>query len=838
MTNLPFRHILVIEDEKSRRIVSLEETIYSIGRDATNAIVIYDRQVSRFHATILREEDASNQQTSYKVIDGDLRGNISTNGVVVNGKPSLSHTLKHGDVIRFGEKAKALYYILSDPSVISLFKNNEELTDELEQNKDTDQHPSPNNQENYKTTLTSEKDLEEMSQKELIRLASFPELSPNPIVEINWFGEITYLNPAASLKFKDINQLRSQHPILAGLTNNCQNKHGSLFVREVKIGTEIFEQYVHYLSENKLIRSYIFDFTKRKQVEAALRESEQLYRAVVRQSFEGIFLVDGKTHKILEVNQSYCDLVGYSLEETLGMRLEDLVIFSPEINEENLEIFLIEQQEKVIDSIHRCKDNSLIQVGLSVTMISASRGKDIFCFAVHRASEQSSPTTPIRRRDTLTGLFKRSFLEEYLVLSISNAKKYQHEVGLIFLNIQGFNQINQQFGKNVGDDCLVEVANRLRICEAQGAIAVHCEEDKFAILLPTIKSYKDIAKLCTILLTRLKESFNVHQEDSQPVVKKLTTMILNFNIGIAIYPTDGQDGEILWRNAENALQRSQENGSDNYQFYSATMTSRATRKLRLEELLQQALAEQGLFLTYQPIVNIQSGMITGMEALLRWRNLELQRVAPGHLISIAEDMGIIVPLGEWVLKAACTQNHLWQQNGVSNIPISVNLSSLQFQAPNLASTVARILQSTKLEPHKLELEITEQIIIENSDTIFKVLRDLLQMGVQISIDGFGSNYCSLTFLKKFPFHTLKIHQSFIKELEDNPKDTSIIASMVNIGRSFNMRVIAKGVEKIQQLKLLRKLECYEMQGYLFSEPLTSEDASTVLKRGNVNYLIP
>ena len=387
MNNLPFRHILVIEDEKSRRIVSLEETIYSIGRDAGNAIVIYDHQVSRFHATLMREEDTANQQSGYKVIDGDLRGNISTNGVVVNGKPSLSHTLKHGDVVRFGEKAKALYYILSDPSVISLFKNNEDIGESEDVGNETQQQPSIISQDNYKTTLTSEKDLEEMSQRELIRLASFPELSPNPIVEINWSGEITYLNPAASLKFKDINQLRSQHPILTGLTTNCNSKHGSLFVREVRIGTETFEQYVHYLSENKLIRSYIFDFTKRKQVEGALRESEQLYRTVVRQSFEGIFLVDAKTHKILEANQSYCNLVGYSLEEFMGMSLEDLVIFDNEINGENLKAFLMDKDETIIESVHCCKDKTSIRVALSVSFID-SKIREIFCFAVHKNNEQ------------------------------------------------------------------------------------------------------------------------------------------------------------------------------------------------------------------------------------------------------------------------------------------------------------------------------------------------------------------------------------------------------------------------------------------------------------------
>ncbi|ELR97704.1 EAL domain-containing protein [Gloeocapsa sp. PCC 73106] len=835
MSNLPFRHILVIEDEKSRRIVSLEETIYSIGRDATNAIVIYDRQVSRFHATILREEDTLNQQTSYKVIDGDLRGNISTNGVVVNGKPSLSHTLKHGDVVRFGEKAKALYYILSDPSVISLFKNNEEVNEQLESETNTEQQKSITHQENYKTTLTSEKDLEEMSQKELIRLASFPELSPNPIVEINWFGEITYLNPAASLKFKDISQLRSQHPILAGLTSNCQSKHGSLFVREVKIGGEIFEQYVHYLSENKLIRSYVFDFTKRKQVEAALRESEQLYRAVVRQSFEGIFLVDGKTQKILEVNQSYCNLVGYSLEETLGMCLEDLVIFDPEVSQENLKAFLLEQQDRVIDSLHRSKDNSLLKVGLSATVI-VYKGREIFCFAVHRGNQEAHPTQP--GKDSLTGLSNRSFLEEHLLLSISNAKNYQRELGLILLDIKRFQQINQLYGENVGDNCLEEIASRLKICEEFGAIAAHCLEDNFAILLPTLNDFNDAAKLCQTVINHLREPIIVHLDGNQPMVKNPPEIKLDLNMGIAIYPIDGSDAQILWRNAEIALQRSKETGSNGYQFHSASMTSRATRQLRLEELLKEALAEQGLFLAYQPIVNIQSGSITGMEALLRWHNLELQRVAPGNLIAIAEAIDLIVPLGEWVIKAACIQNHLWQQNGISSLPISVNLSSRQFKAPNLASTIARILQSTKLEPHWLELEITEQVIMENSDTIFKVLRDLLQMGVRISIDGFGSSYCSLSFLKKFPFHTLKIHQSFIQELEDNPKDTSIIASIVNLGRSFNIRVIAKGVERIQQLKLLRKLECYEMQGYLFSEPLNSEDATNVLRRGNVNYLIP
>ncbi len=697
MDNLSsFRHILVIEDQKARRIVALEQATYSVGRESSNDIVIYEEVVSRRHATIVRVRLSPRLDSySYRIIDGDLEGNRSTNGLLINGKRKLSHNLKHGDVVIFGLKAKVSYYIISTALDIDLFNPLDPKQLEVEEETVMETMIAD---DNHQPTLINEESLQGRDRNDLIRLASFPELSPNPIVEIDFTGNLTYLNPAASIKFKTITQEKLKHPILAGLLSEVHNIQGNLLLREVIIGSDVFEQYVHYLSEHQLIRSYLFDITARKQAEKNLE-----YRAFY---------------------------------------------------------------------------------------------------------------------DTLTDLPNRNYFDKKLEIALVKAKNNKDLMALLFLDLDCFKNINDTLGHKVGDQLLKSFAQRLSSCVRTNDVVSRWGGDEFTLLLPKINTPEDTINLAQRILDDLKQPFEIagHQ------------LNIKTSIGIAIYPQDGHDAETLLKNADAALYRAKERGRNHYRFYSSRMTSKASLLLKLENLLYQALEEESLSLHYQPQLNLSNNKVSGMEALLRWYHPELGHVSPLKLIPLAEKTDLIIPISIWVLKTACLQNKAWQKQGFSPIPIAVNLSPIQFQQPNLVDIVAQILEETGLEPHLLNLEITETAMIKNIDFSCKTLEKLRELGVQISLDDFGTGYSSLGYLQKFPITTLKIAQSFIQTLSDKPQNTAIVSAIIALGQSFDLRVIAEGVETLKQLELLQGLNCREIQGFWFSRPLKPNDVTTLLSQ--------
>ncbi|MBF2019534.1 MAG: EAL domain-containing protein [Hydrococcus sp. C42_A2020_068] len=685
-------HILVIDAPNLRRTVSLEQPMYSIGRQTSNSIVIFSQKLSRKHATILRKNENRDNGHSFCIIDGDLDGNKSKNGIFVNGRKCLEHELKHGDLINLSDDIRMSYYIINNSSNklnVDRYKDSQIIPE-----KSTSFNIS---KEQFKQTqVITKNEIEEDNNYELTKLASLVELSPNPIIEIDWEGQITYLNSAASLKFSDIYKTKLEHPILKDLLEKNQHRNGNLLIREVKVEEEVFEQHVHYLSESKLIRSYIFDITERKRIEEILQ-----YQAF---------------------------------------------------------------------------------------------------------------------HDALTELPNRSLFHEQLALAIANAHRNQTQMAVIFLDLDCFKNINDTLGHSIGDRILQLFAKRLNACLREGDTIARWGGDEFTILLPHIKNIEEAAKLAERLLGEIKQPFEVGEHK----------LYVKSSLGIAIYPQDGEDPETLLKNADAALYRSKEQGRDRYQFYSSTMTSKVSEWLRLEHLLHQALVNDELFLVYQPQLDLESGKIFGMEALLRWHNPELGLVSPAKFIPLAEDNGLIVPIGEWALKSVCAQIKAWQLLGIEPFKVSVNLSARQFQNANLVEMVTQILQETEIDPQWLELEITETIIMQNVNFARRALERLQQIGVRISLDDFGTGYSSLSYLKQFPFHTLKIDQSFVRDLKENSRDTAIISAVIALGRGLNLRVIAEGVETQQQLELLRNLQCEAIQGYWLSKPLIATEVVNFL----------
>lgn len=694
-----FRHILVIEDQKARRIISLEEPTYSIGRESSNDIIIYDQVVSRYHATLIRIKPSPKLDSySYRILDGDLDGNRSRNGLMINGKNVESHELKHGDVVFFGSQSKASYYIVSTSLEIALFNPLE-----FSQYEEISRSSMPSG--DSKITMIGEDDeapvYAQTHSADLIRFTSFAELSPQPIIEIDFNGQILYLNPAASIKFKLIQQEGLNHPILAGLLNQAQNVRGNLLLREVQVKDEIYEQYVHYLTEHQVIRSYLLDVTQAKQTEASL----------TYQNFH----------------------------------------------------------------------------------------------------------------DSLTALPNRVWFEEQLAIAIAKAQRNNELMAVMFLEFENLSTAINSFGYNCGDQVLKSVAQRLSECLDASVSLANWKSDQFVLLSKNPGNQEEIVNLVQKILSTLEGLLEISGQ----------RLHLKGRIGIALYPQHGEDAATLVKNAHAALDQGHEEGRHAYAFYDAKAASKSTILLKLENLLYEALEKHQFYLTYQPQVNLKNHVITRIEALLRWKHPELGEISPVKLVPLAEKTDLIIPIGNWILECACQQNKQWQQAGIAPLPITVNLSLRQFQQPNLVETITSILQKTGLDPQWLEIELTENTIMDNQELSLAVLQQLRSLGIRIALDDFGTGQGSFRCLQQFKIDTLKIDSSFIANLDQRQQDIPLVQSMISLGHNYQTRVIAEGVENEAVVTYLQQLECDDLQGFWFCQPLKTDDATQFLKQSKI-----
>lgn len=421
--------------------------------------------------------------------------------------------------------------------------------------------------------------------------------------------------------------------------------------------------------------------------------------------------------------------------------------------------------------------------------------------------------------DLLTGLPNRMFFNNCLAAALTEAIQNQSPLAVMFLDLDRFKLINDSLGHAVGDQLLQEVAQRLQHCLRKPNLVARWAGDEFTLLLTKIQSVEDAVTIANQILAAMKPDFELEGH----------ILRVSSSIGIAVYPNDGEDTETLLKNADAALYRAKDSGRNSYHLYTSAINSDTSDWLTMENYLHHALERQEFVIHYQPQVNVVTGEITQMEALLRWQHPELGLVPPGKFIPLAEENGLIVPIGEWVLRTACAQNCIWQAAGLPPIRMAVNLSARQLRQPNLVEMVKQVLRDTGLGSRYLELEITETTVMKNVELTKTILYELHQMGVSMAMDDFGTGYSSLGYLKKFPFNTLKIDQSFVRDLTTDPNDKAIVAAIIAMGRVLNLKLVAEGVEtKVQEHSLL-SLDCEEMQGYLFSPPLSPEEATLLLK---------
>ncbi|WP_447972090.1 putative bifunctional diguanylate cyclase/phosphodiesterase [Nitrospira sp. Kam-Ns4a] len=419
--------------------------------------------------------------------------------------------------------------------------------------------------------------------------------------------------------------------------------------------------------------------------------------------------------------------------------------------------------------------------------------------------------------DPLTGLPNRRLFAELLSQSLARARRAGHNLALLFLDLDRFKLINDTLGHTVGDQLLKAVAGRLTAALRASDIVSRLGGDEFTIILEDVGTSEDVARIAQKLLDALALPYPLSGHE----------VFTGGSIGIAMFPADSADRDGLINSADIAMYAAKEHGGA-FQFYSADMNVRAFERLTLETGLRYALARGEFQLFYQPLVDFRSGAIVGVEALLRWRHPERGLLSPDTFIALAEETGLIIPIGEWVLRTACRQARIWQQEGFT-LRMAVNLSRRQLQQKNLVETVARILKDTELDPRALELELTESQLIQDADRAIPMLKALHRMGIRISIDDFGSEYSSLGYLKRLPITTLKIDESFVRDIVTNGSDASIARAIITLAHCLNLNVIAEGVETEGQAALLRSQHCNEMQGYYFSRPVDGETFRALLR---------
>ncbi len=427
----------------------------------------------------------------------------------------------------------------------------------------------------------------------------------------------------------------------------------------------------------------------------------------------------------------------------------------------------------------------------------------------------------LAHHDVLTDLPNRILLQDRLSQAIELARRQGRQLAVMFMDLDQFKHINDSLGHAVGDQLLQSAAQRLVGCVRQSDTVSRQGGDEFVLLLPYIEHAEDAALSAQKMLTALALPHRIDRHD----------LHISVSIGISIYPDDGRDAETLIKSADTAMYHAKENGRNNYKFFEQDMNARAVQRQSIEASLRRALERQEFLLYYQPKINLHSGTIVGVEALIRWQHPKRGLLLPEQFVPIAEDCGLILPIGRWVLREACRQAQAWRQAGLPPIVVAVNTSALEFRAKDFFENIRATLTDTSLEPHCLELELTESILMRDAESTDSVLHALADLGVKLAIDDFGTGYSSLSYLRKFPIDTLKIDQSFVNQMTTNPDDATIVTAVIGMGKNLKQRVIAEGVETSEQYAFLLAQHCDEGQGYYFGRPVHAEEFAGLLVNG-------
>ena len=567
------------------------------------------------------------------------------------------------------------------------------------------------------------------------------------------------------------------------------------------------------------------DVTARRQAFQAVHEAERRYRGLFENAIEGIFRtsVDGE---YLDANPALAAIYGYESAAELRDSVRNIgaqLYVDAARRAEFMRIMREHGEVKGFESRIYRKNGEVIWISENARAIHDEHGAVLlYEGTVENITERKRYQSRLEyqaRHDMLTGLANRSLLQDRLEQAIRTAEHHGERMAVVFVDLDQFKLINDTLGHHIGDELLKTMAQRLSSCARDYDTVARVGGDEFVLLLSSHGEADPIGHSLEGILAAVAHPWTHDRREFH----------LTCSLGVALYPNDGTDPQTLLKHADTALYRAKEAGRNNFQFFTSELTARMTQRLDMEGKLRRALERDQFELHYQPRIDLRSGLMVGAEALLRWRLPGEGLVLPGRFIPLAEETGLIVPLGTWVMRQACLQLRAWQAQGLSLGRISVNVSPQQFRYGNLVSTVSEVLAETGLSAQFLELELTESSMMRDAPTLIGMLNQLKRLGVQISIDDFGTGYCNLGYLKRFPVDHLKIDRSFVSDLASDADDAAIVRSIVVLGHALGLRVVAEGVESSQQLDFLRQCACDEVQGFHLGRPLAEGEFRRLIR---------
>jgi diguanylate cyclase (GGDEF)-like protein/PAS domain S-box-containing protein len=522
-------------------------------------------------------------------------------------------------------------------------------------------------------------------------------------------------------------------------------------------------------------------------------------------------------------------MTGCSLPEAAGRPMAEVFRILDSSSRETIPnpMSMAVRQDRIVhlpsNSVLIRRDGFEIPIEDSVAPIHDREGKATGAVMVFRdvslGRAMALQATHSAQHDFLTGLPNRMLLNDRINHAIASAPRNLNKVAVLFLDLDGFKHINDSLGHPIGDKLLQSIAKRLVGCVRGSDTVSRQGGDEFVVLLAEVAKSDDAIIMARRMLQAVAEAHSIDQHD----------LHVTASIGVSIYPDDGLDAETLIKNADTAMYQAKEDGRQDYQFFEPAMNVRAVERQSIEESLRRALERHEFEVHYQPKVNVKTGKITGAEALIRWTHPILGRVVPTKFIPVAEDCGLILSIGNWVLREACKQARAWLDAGLPLGTMAVNISAMEFRDENFLDGVFAILKETSLDPRCLELELTETVLMKRAESTESILKALRAIGVQVAVDDFGTGYSSLSYLRKFPIDALKIDQSFVRQITTAPDETTIVTAVIGMGRSLKLRVVAEGVETQEELAFLQANQCEEAQGYYFSPPVVPQEFAKLLK---------
>ncbi|HEY4381722.1 MAG TPA: EAL domain-containing protein [Acidobacteriaceae bacterium] len=590
-----------------------------------------------------------------------------------------------------------------------------------------------------------------------------------------------------------------------------QRKNGETFPADVFLAAIT-------LSGKGLTLGTVRDITERKRAEELLLFKTALLEAQTETTLDGILVVD-EAGRILLTNRQFRALFGIpegllDKGDDLPVRMfatskiEDPVAFNERVN------YLYEHREEKSRDELRLKDGTTLD-RYSSPLVDAKgeyRGRIWYFRDITAAKDAEARSQFLALHDALTGLPHRVLLQDRLNTALAAARRRNEKIALLFLDLDRFKSINDTFGHSYGDAVLKEVARRLSEWAREQDTVARLGGDEFLIMLSGVKDAASAAIAAERILEAMRHPFLVQHH----------SLRVDCSIGVSMFPENGSDGETLIKNADAALYCAKDRGRGSVRFFTGQMNAEAEERLLLEKNLRLAVERAEFFLVYQPQVDLASGAVTGMEALIRWKQRDGGLIPPDAFISIAENTGLILPIGEWALRAACTQARVWHEAGF-DVPVAVNVSAVQFRQQAFLHLLRQVLEETGLPAHLLELELTENVLLTEADLTFSTLREMKELGVRLAIDDFGTGYSSLSYLKHFRVDKIKIDRSFVRDLAANPDDAAITSSIISMARSLKLKVVAEGVENETQMAFLRKNQCDEIQGFYVSRPIAADE---------------